>query len=306
MQSLGAATTSANAVSADGSTVVGSGQGAFVWSSNAGLVPLVDPTGTGFLTSANGVSADGSVVVGNSSRGPYRWELGGTFARLIDLPPGTSSNAAWDVSADGASVVGYRHTAAGQEAYVWTSTGGFIGLGDIPGGRFESGATAISADGSTVIGSSISFEQDNFPDPPLDGWEAFIWTGATGMVSIGELPGGAVYARAEAVSGNGSVVVGASTEGLSTPVAFIWDAAHGMRRLQDVLVAEYGLDLAGWTLFSANGISADGNTIVGWGVGPDGASQGWIATVPEPGTALLVATGLAGLAVRRRRERTRD
>jgi hypothetical protein len=77
------------------------------------------------------------------------------------------------------------------------------------------------------------------------------------------------------------------------------DAIHGMRRLQDVLTAN-GAELTGWILGDALGISADGRTIVGVGTNPDGELEAWLAIIREPGTAILLAAGLAGLATRRR------
>ena len=73
-----------------------------------------------------------------------------------------------------------------------------------------------------------------------------------------------------------------------------------MRSLQDVLEADLGLDLTGWKLRSARGVSDDGLTIAGWGTNPSGSIEAWIAVIPEPSTALLLASGLAALAVRRR------
>ena len=49
-----------------------------------------------------------------------------------------------------------------------------------------------------------------------------------------------------------------------------------MRSLQGVLVDDFALDLTGWTLTSATGVSADGSTIVGEGMNPDGFNEGWI------------------------------
>ena len=62
---------------------------------------------------------------------------------------------------------------------------------------------------------------------------------------------------------------------------------------------DVGLDLTGWTLGSVGGISSDGYVIVGDGINPDGYNEAWIATIPEPGTFLLLAIG--GLALLRRR-----
>ena len=72
-----------------------------------------------------------------------------------------------------------------------------------------------------------------------------------------------------------------------------------MRSLQDILVNDCGLNLQGWTLFNAEGISADGMTIVGNGLNPAGQSEPWIAVVPEP-SALIPLLALAALAARRR------
>ncbi len=61
-----------------------------------------------------------------------------------------------------------------------------------------------------------------------------------------------------------------------------------------------GYDMTGIFLTQANGISADGKTIVGYGgyIGPS-PGQGWIATVsvPEPGSVVLFVIGSIGLGL---------
>ena len=167
-----------------------------------------------------------------------------------------------------------------------------VGLGFLPG-YTGSQAFAVSADGSVAVGDSYGTGSNET--------RAFRWTASGGMVSLGFIPGGTVT-TAGGVSGDGSVVVG--VEGLSGgQEAVIWDAAHGLRSLQEVLTNDYGLNLTGWTLEGASGVSADGDTIVGAGTDPSGLQEAWIAIIPEPGTGLLVLTGLVGLAVRRRRAR---
>jgi hypothetical protein len=59
--------------------------------------------------------------------------------------------------------------------------------------------------------------------------------------------------------------------------AFIWDTVNGMRNLRKVLAYDYGLNLAGWILQEARGISADGRTLIGWGLNPSGWGEAWIA-----------------------------
>jgi hypothetical protein len=63
-----------------------------------------------------------------------------------------------------------------------------------------------------------------------------------------------------------------------------------MVNLKDTLIGA-GLDLSGWNLHNARGVSADGFTIVGDGINPSGQLEAWVANlspepVPEPLTIL--------------------
>jgi probable HAF family extracellular repeat protein len=104
-------------------------------------------------------------------------------------------------------------------------------------------------------------------------------------------PGG-VYGYAAGVSDDGSIVIGSSNKTSGDYEAFRWTSGGGMVGLGD---------LAGGAFESeARAISADGLTIVGTGRNPSGETEAWIATIPEPSTALLVSLGLFGLAKTRR------
>ena len=132
------------------------------------------------------------------------------------------------------------------------------------------------------------------------GYEAFRWTDGGGMVGLGDLAGGSFNSRAYGVSADGSAVVGRGSSASGTE-AFVWDETNGMRGLMQVLM-DQGIDMTGWSLTEARGVSADGLTIVGYGTNPLGQEEGWIATiVPEPSTALLLGLGLSALAATRRR-----
>lgn len=297
----------ARAVSADGSVVVGYGYGAkrgFRWTISDGMVDLGDLPGGNVYCRAYDVSADGLIVIGASSSTnsgqdyeAFHWTHDSGMVGLGDLPGGKFNSYGQGVSANGSVVVGSSDSASGPEAFRWTQDGGMVGLGDLPGGELCSRAFAVSADGSTVVGSSIS----------APGEEAFRWTKSTGMQGLGDLPGGEFRSSAWAVSADGSIVVGTSTS-KSGMEAFIWDANKGMRSLKSVLEKDYGLDLSGWTLRLAKGISDDGLTIVGFGkhekkkkteirrpkraesdkirdrirrISSGSTTEGWIATIPR-------------------------
>jgi probable HAF family extracellular repeat protein len=258
-------TSSANAVSGDGSVVVGfgnaaTGQTGFRWTASTGMVEF---TG-GDLT---GISADGSVMVGNGVvLGAFRWTASGGSVSLGNLPGGFSS-AAFGVSLDGSTVVGSALNASSNpEPFRWTAATGMVGLGAAGEAR------AVSADGSVVVGSA-----------DVTGGSAFMWTEAGGMVGLG-------FDEALAVSADGSVIVGT----IGQTEAVFWTSGRGVQSVQDVLV-NHGLDLTGWDLSYATGVSADGKTLTGWGARDDGSVEAWIAFLPEPGAGVLVATALLAM-----------
>jgi len=150
-----------------------------------------------------------------------------------------------------------------------------IGLGDLRGLHFahSSIAYAISADGTTVVGSCAS----------VFGFQAFRWTHAGGMIGLGDIAGGTFRGEARAVSANGDVVVGVGNAMSSEETAFLWTNGSGLLNLKDYLVANGVTNLTDWTLTSANGVSADGRTLVGNGINPAGQGEGWIASLFLPG-----------------------
>lgn len=307
-------------VSADGSVVAGytAGAGAdaaFRWTEPNGVVSIGTLPGT-LYSIPRSVSGEGGVVVGTSYNASchnefceaFRWTEVDGMVGLGDLPGGWFASYATGVSADGAVVVGHGTTANDglPHAFRWTEAGGMVGLGTLPGeDNPYSRANAVSADGRVIVGGSSS-----------TGFEAFLWTKTDGMIGLGDLtPGSGFSSEALAVSADGSVVVGLS-EGVnvilgptgtvfSAPGAFVWDATHGMRSIQELLESD-GIAVP-FDLYRAIDVSADGTVILGTsevGFYPNLSTVSWIATIPsipEPSTALLLMSGLFALARQRAR-----
>lgn len=93
------------------------------------------------------------------------------------------------------------------------------------------------------------------------------------MMVIPHLPGRHLT-HPGGVSAKGLTIAGTGFVDRDHAAAFIWDAAHGMRILQTVLESDYDLDLAGWNLETAAGITPDGSVIAGWGRNPEGHREG--------------------------------
>jgi hypothetical protein len=108
------------------------------------------------------------------------------------------------------------------------------------------------------------------------------------MAGLGFLPGGTA-SQAVGVNADGTVVVGAgnATGTGANTLAFRWTQTDGMQSVQALLSAK-GVSTTGWTLTSAQGMSADGRVIVGVGTDPNGHTQGWIANL-GPATVPFLA-----------------
>lgn len=312
--------TYANAVSGDGSTIVG-----YTWVSGSATVPFRWTAKTGYQTlgtlggtnspnnSATAVSFDGSVIVGQSAlpngtvRG-FRWteETG-----MVELQMGPQvSQTAEAVSANGLIVVGYNT--------VWTFPGGPGNLQTIPNlGAGTAQGHAISNNGQIVAGHSqvpgplphamrwtaASGTQDLGVTTGIESvawcisgngtviggeardedffWRAFRWTASDGMVDIGTL--GGPMSTTHGASFDGSVLVGKSliNSQSSSLRAFIWTDGQMRNLKNELLDAGAAGGLQNWILAQANDVSDDGSVIVGWGHPAQfAAAQPFIAVFP--------------------------
>jgi uncharacterized membrane protein len=195
MVSLGSLTMgasgSAYGVLSDGSVVVGTSDSiAFRWTQAGGLVPLSGAIGGG--ATAYDVSGDGSVVIGGAfslpagiDGGAFRWTTSQGMVNLGTLP-GHEYSSAYAISRDASTIVGssYDEDTDTGEAFRWTQSEGMVGIGRLPG-TLSARAWDVSADGGVIIGES-------FAPGPDETWlpNAFVWTQATGMLSLDDFLSG--------------------------------------------------------------------------------------------------------------------
>lgn len=261
---------SARAITDDGTVIIGEGgvnggkQG-FRWE-NGVMTPLPDLAGGFTSGGASGISPDGYMIVGhgNNSNEDFeavRW-IGSGVAPLGDLDAGVFSSNAADASIFGSVIVGRGNSFSGTEAARWE--GGLVQrLGDLPGGNFQSVANAVTPDGLVIVGQGTTDH----------GQEAIRWEAGV-MTGLGSLPGGNFTSTANDVTPDGDIIVGSGNIAAgNTPM--VWDPVNGMRGLRMLMTDKLGLNLNGWELITATGISNDGRVIVGNAFNPDGHFEGW-------------------------------
>jgi uncharacterized membrane protein len=275
--------------------------------------------GTGFdtgMSEAYDVS-DNGIAVGlayDATNNPiaFRWTQADGMTRLAVNRPDTFSRAN-GISRDGSTIYGWNDQENGFRSGVIWIDGKPIDLVDADGNPIGE-ALAASADGRVVVGSGYNTANGN---------EAWRWTQATGVQPIGVLasppakpgkrkqtvptpvrseradtrlaPGtdGFSFAQAYAfaVSDSGNVIVGSSG---SFPFreAVVWTPATGMQHLSDYAAARGVTIPAGWDLNTADAVSADGQTIAGWGIGPSSIGSFVIDLHPDRALdALVTARG---------------
>jgi probable HAF family extracellular repeat protein len=300
----------ANACNADGSVVVGYRRyiepfGSIVkkpiyWTAAEGAVDISCHRGNN--AEATDISDDGTVIVGYTDtvsnmasfyNEAFVYHPGeGSTVGLgdLDVLPGEDdyqniNSAAYAVSGDGTIVAGSGiETSIIPNAMYWTESTGMVNIKPGSDSFNQSCMMGVSRDGTILIGQSGPF--------PLFDIQAAIWTKQTEMQILGRLDGYDSESCALGISDDLSTIVGWATDGYGEYAAFLWKEPLGMVNLQEYLRDTYGCDLSGWTLTEATGISADGLTITGNGINPDGQYEAWLVTIPEPASLLLLSFGI--------------
>jgi len=325
----------ADGLSADGSLVVGNdgiAGGGFLWTRERGrrLVTSDRPE----AISGSGFFIGGSRPTVGNSRSATRQAVGGSVDLTPNLP-GCAVGVTHGLSFDGAVAVGVSRTVdffAGR-AWRWTPEGGTRDLGVLPGIDLFAEALGVSHDGRAIAGRAtggrdVAFRWDeglgltelaalpsDRPAPALgngisadgrvvvgssrgvDGIVPVRWEGTNGAEELGRISG---FSRGSAkfASGDGSVIMG-DVSGGGIDDVFVWTSESGSvllreyASLNDVTIPESFL------LGSAQGISADGRTLI-CSTSVDGIAQGFVLTVPSPAST-AVAFGYFPTILRRRR-----
>ena len=245
----------ANAVSADGTVVVGEFRdltGLFLgWRWRNGVLEAFPEPVSSTRSSADGINADGTVAVGgiltNDGFRAFSTVLqpsGAEVVTILSTLPGGGRTFAESVNAAGNIVVGTAATSSGDRAVRWVD-GTIENLGVLGNPILfpTSAAKDVNAAGNVVVGYS---ESNTLPQV------AFRWVEGVGMESLGALPGGA-GSIAYDVSADGTVVVGESGSNDGTR-AFRWVAGGAMQSLGT---------LTGASTSAAYAVNADGSIVVG-------------------------------------------
>jgi probable HAF family extracellular repeat protein len=252
---LGGEWSEATDVSADGSVIVGWSYDAnniyhaFRWTESSGMQDL----GVGDYSKAYGVSSDGSAIIVDIYPNAYRWTQAGGLQNLGTL--GGASSSASDISADGSEICGFSYVSAGDPyAFRWVDG---VGIEQI--GTYYSFARGISGDGNTITG---------FETGSAGLYKAFLWTQTGGF----EFNIAGNFSQGNAVSGDGSIIVGDNGNG-----AFRLSNGGGLEALNQVYA---NLLTPGSDLYTAIGISTDGQFIVGQGTnGATSQDEGYLIAV---------------------------
>ena len=236
---------------------------AFHWTPNTGMIGLGDLPGGRYYSEGHGIN-DLDQVVGfsrsDSGNGDdqeaFLWDPANGMVGLGDLPGGYWVSIANDIN-NASEVIGWSSSAlrAGGEAFIWDPENGMRGLGTFQGGLFAVDAYAINELGQ-VSGIAAN-------------GESFLWDPQDGMITLGVLEGELPNTHGLNLNELGQVVGWALDLYYVTQDAFVWDAEHGIRNLQDLVAAGTDPDYADFMW--ASGINNAGQIVALTWIGEHGA-----------------------------------
>jgi uncharacterized membrane protein len=211
-------------------------------------------------SSTNGLIATGSLQ-SSSNENAGLWSNGSTPVSLAN-PPGTLASAGLGMSADGSVIVGNLIPDASfvRQGFRWTSASGTMTQVPLIAGSADANAIGVSADGNKVLVSTISAG-------------SYIWTVSLGTTASALTPVGGTDFNASAISADGTTVLGISTLGV-----VLWNG--GTVTSLAAKLQGLNVDVGTFSLSNPTALSTNGKTVVGTGATIDGASQGYVVTLP--------------------------
>ena len=295
--------------------------------SNEGVMVDLD-TPFGMDSWSTNASADASIIAGalygdldgnGVSRHAVKWVNSGA-AQLMPVPAGTRASEVWWTSDDGYISCGAISeqgmpsdkpkmkpaTSTTSKGILWNNAGGdpYRIIEPSSVGAESLVLTALSSDNSqsliwagyadgTTRGGAYNIDSDAFT--LLDGGDI----NGDGQINLFDRHDSA----ANAFSADGSVIGGSYTLPGGPETAAFWTAAdnYQMHDLASYLMGEGAVGVDGWHLSAITGVSADGTVFSGSGYNPGGQADVWVAVVPAPASASLLALG--GLLAARRTRR---
>ena len=280
-------------LNADGSVLVGDESDRAIVYQSGTLTYLDYSVANPVYGHARSISNNGSIIAGFSSGQACVWNNG--IRQDLGFLDDHIESESIALSGDGSTVAGKSWWGGQESSFVWS--GEALEPVLAPEG-FESWVPeAVSYDGTKIVGG---YEFSYY-------WNACVFSDGTNTPL--EILEGFSRSRANDISADGSIIVGSNAFMVTIgnrPYprnrAVIWDDQNRAQLLQSVLEDDWNLDLTGWTLKNAIGISDDGSMIYGDGTAPDGKERYWIAQIPEPTTFMLLAAS-SYVLLRRTRKR---
>ena len=204
-----------------------------------------------------GASADGSVIVAGGLTDIFSGIHNQAFTWSEAAGQRLLNYSGYEVyptciSADGSVIaghgrIGFFGSPPENQAFIWGVNSGWVD----PSNYIESEVADMSADGLVLVGWNRPRVAPFEPRP-------YRWTPATGMVDLGIIPG-ARRGYADAVSGDGLVVVGRSIDHTNTTFTLLWGPG--------------GTVVIGSRAVRAAALSFDGSIVVGTNTSATGAGN---------------------------------
>lgn len=214
----------AAAISPSGVVVGQTDVAGYLWSADAGMRELAseDP----FVSEPHAVNAAGFVVGAVASEGLWvaaQWSADGVLRMRDFIGIGNDVNESWVIA-------GELHGPGGPYAATWTAEGAPL---VIPLAEDETGR-AVAVNASGAVAGERELASDPFNAQPAK--RAFVWTREDGMRDLGappNTPASEGQITPHDINDGGEIVGEAA--GAAGSFAFLWDAAHGLRDLNDFI-----------------------------------------------------------------------